>query len=96
MHRDLGDRWRMASVIEALAAEARANGLLDRAVRLDAGAAALRDALGTPQPPAEAADVEGERAAALGTLGVPQAETLLLEGSSLRPERLADYALESG
>ena len=94
LHRDMGDRWRMASVLEALAAVARARGDLPRAVRLDAGAAALREALGTPLPPVEAQDWEAERSAAAATLGPAAYEANVHEGAALPPERLAAYALD--
>jgi non-specific serine/threonine protein kinase len=94
LHRDLGDRWRMASVLEALAGVARARGDLPRAVRLDAGAAALRQALGTPLPPVEAQDWEGERSAAAAALGAAAYEANVLAGAALPPERLVAFALD--
>src|SRR4029453_14197971 len=62
--RDLGDRWRMASVLESLAAVARALGDPRRATKLDGGAGALRRALGTPLQLVEARDLEPGRAEA--------------------------------
>ncbi|WP_437515451.1 protein kinase domain-containing protein [Sorangium sp. So ce1099] len=67
LHRELGDLWRSASVIEALARAAVRAGKAERGARLLGGAAALREALGTPVPPVEqpalAACVEAARAA---------------------------------
>ncbi|WP_438014170.1 protein kinase [Sorangium sp. So ce315] len=67
LHRELGDLWRSASVIEALARAAVAAGRPERGARLLGGAAALREAIGTPVPPIErpalAACVEAARAA---------------------------------
>jgi len=58
IHASLGDRWRVASVAEAIAGLAAHPGLagsVDPAVAasLLGGAAALRESLGTPVPPAE-------------------------------------------
>jgi predicted ATPase/DNA-binding CsgD family transcriptional regulator len=60
IHASLGDRWRVASVAEAiagLAAHPALAGAADPAVAtaLLGGAAALRESLGTPVPPAERA-----------------------------------------
>ena len=96
LHRDLGDRWRMASVVEALAAVARACGELQRSVVLDAGAAALRETLGTPLSPAEARDWEAERAAVAATLGAEEHAVLVRAGHALPAEGLVVYALGEG
>jgi non-specific serine/threonine protein kinase len=93
LHRDLGDRWRMSSVVEALAAVARARGDAPKAVRLDAGAAALRQALGTPLPPVEARDWEAERAAAAAMLGAEDYARFVREGAALPLDRLVAHAL---
>ena len=55
LHWELGDRWRSASVLEAL-------GGLRRDPRLFGAAAALRNTLGTPVPPVERAQVEADLA----------------------------------
>jgi predicted ATPase/DNA-binding CsgD family transcriptional regulator len=60
VHASLGDRWRVASVAEAIAGLAvhpALAGAMDPAVAtaLLGGAAALRESLGTPVPPAERA-----------------------------------------
>jgi len=93
LHRDLGDRWRMASVLEALAAVARSLGELARSVRIDAGAEALRQSLGTPLPPVEALDWEAERGAAAATLGADEYSNCVRAGTSMPPERLVAHAL---
>ncbi|HYC89051.1 MAG TPA: protein kinase [Thermoanaerobaculia bacterium] len=56
LHWELGDRWRSASVLEAL-------GGLKRDPRLLGAAAALRTRLGTPVPPVERPQVERDLAA---------------------------------
>jgi predicted ATPase/DNA-binding SARP family transcriptional activator len=53
LHRKLGDRWRMASVREALAAIACDEHRWDDATRLLEDAAALRTTINTPIPPCE-------------------------------------------
>jgi predicted ATPase/DNA-binding SARP family transcriptional activator len=53
VHRELGDRWRTASVLEALAAIACERSEWARAARLLDEAAVLRIALNSPVPPCE-------------------------------------------
>jgi DNA-binding CsgD family transcriptional regulator len=58
IHASLGDRWRVASVVEAIASLAARPALAGGAgsavaTALLGGAAALRESLGTPVPPAE-------------------------------------------
>ncbi|WP_211763399.1 AfsR/SARP family transcriptional regulator [Kutzneria sp. CA-103260] len=52
-HRELGDRWRTASVLEALAALACDRSAWTRAATLLNAAAEIRAALGVPVPPCE-------------------------------------------
>ena len=59
IHFELGDRWRTASLLEAL-------GGVNRDARLLGAAAALRRQLGAPVPPVERAQVEGD-VAEIGT-----------------------------
>jgi predicted ATPase/serine/threonine protein kinase len=63
LHWELGDRWRSASVLEAL-------GGLRRDPRLLGAAATLRARLGTPVPPVERAQVERD----LGAVGAVECE----------------------
>jgi tetratricopeptide (TPR) repeat protein len=53
-HRDVGDRWRICSVLEAVVHSAVALGLADRAAPLVGMVDRLREELGTPVPPCEA------------------------------------------
>ncbi len=69
VQRDLGDLWRVASVLEALAETAAAGGSFERAARLFGGADALRDGTGTPLPPCERPDHERGVAAARAGMG---------------------------
>ena len=52
-HRELGDRWRASSVMDALGAVACDRGDRGRAAALMGAAAALRELIGTPVPPVE-------------------------------------------
>ena len=56
IHRQLGDRWRVASVLEEIAGAVMARNDPARAVEILAAAEAVRERLGTPIPPVEAAD----------------------------------------
>ena len=56
IHRQLGDRWRVASVLEEIAGAVLARNHPARAVEILAAAEAVRERLGTPIPPVEASD----------------------------------------
>jgi predicted ATPase len=57
-HRQVGDRWRTASVLEALAEVARLDGAAGRGARLLGAAARIRAEIGAPVPACERADTE--------------------------------------
>ncbi|WP_437943050.1 protein kinase [Sorangium sp. So ce281] len=80
LHRELGDLWRSASVLEALARAAVRAGKAERGARLLGGAAALREAIGTPVPPIERPALTECAAAARAALGGAVHEACLLEG----------------
>lgn len=67
-HRELGDRWRTASVLEDLAGCAVDRGDDRRAVELLSAAAAIRTAIGTDVAPCEWADHERVETTARGRL----------------------------
>ncbi len=69
IHRDLGDRWRAASVLAELAVTAAMRHRTRPAVFLHAAAAQLRDEIGVPIPGCERADVETSLASARLLLG---------------------------
>jgi tetratricopeptide (TPR) repeat protein len=69
LHRTLGDRWRTASVVEALAELARLRDAPRRAAALLAHAAHLRAAIGAPVPACERAEVAATEAAVRVALG---------------------------
>jgi predicted ATPase/DNA-binding CsgD family transcriptional regulator len=56
IHRRLGDRWRVASVLEEIAGAVLARNDPRRAIEVLAAAEAIRERLGTPIPPVESAD----------------------------------------
>ena len=56
LHAQLGDRWRMASVLEEIAGSVLVRREASTATRLMAAAQALRERIGTPVAPAEAPD----------------------------------------
>jgi hypothetical protein len=93
LHRELGDRWRMASVLEGLAAVARARGELPRSVRLDAAAERLRETIGTPVVPVEAAERDKDRAAVREALGEEAWAACEGEGRAMGTERAFAYAV---
>jgi len=68
-HRQVGDRWRTASVLEALAEVARLDGAPERGATLLGAAAWIRTDLGTPVPTCELRDVADTAAALRATLG---------------------------
>ena len=94
LHRSLSDRWMLAYLFEDFAALEGADGEMVRALRLVGAAAALREAIGAPRNPAEAARIDSLLAAAGQTLDTAtQHETLTL-GRSLSLEHAISYALE--
>jgi predicted ATPase/DNA-binding SARP family transcriptional activator len=80
LHRELGDQWRTASVLEDLAALALASDTPVRAVRLLAAARATRDAIGTVVAPCEGAQHAGTLAGARAALGDDAFDTAWRQG----------------
>lgn len=68
-HRQVGDRWRTASVLEALAEVARLDGAPGRGARLLGAAARIRDEIGAPVPACERPDTEATARALRSQLG---------------------------
>jgi predicted ATPase/DNA-binding SARP family transcriptional activator len=69
VHRELGDKWRTASVLEDLATLALAGGAPNQAARLLAAAQATRDAIGTVVAPCESSQHSETMANARAALG---------------------------
>ncbi|MFC4108138.1 BTAD domain-containing putative transcriptional regulator [Micromonospora zhanjiangensis] len=68
-HRQVGDRWRTASVLEALAELARLDGAADRGARLLGAAARIRAEIGAPVPGCERPEVEATESGLRAELG---------------------------
>ncbi|GAA1563046.1 hypothetical protein GCM10009789_15210 [Kribbella sancticallisti] len=83
LHADSGNRWRVASLLEALAATAHARTDVPRAVRLLAHAASIREKLRTPVPAVEAADVSSVLEAARTAVPAEEFRRYWAEGEML-------------
>jgi len=92
-HFELGDRWRTASVLEAIAGYAVDLGETERAATLFGTARAIRDQLGTPVPLAEKATVEADLAALAGATPTADREAAELVGRSMRLADAVAFAL---
>jgi predicted ATPase/DNA-binding SARP family transcriptional activator len=84
IHRDLGDRWRVASVLDDLAATALAEQPPDaaRAARLLGAAQHIREAIGTAIAPCERADHARTEASARAALGEAAFDRLAQAGAA--------------
>src|SRR5690606_4306974 len=69
LHRQVGDRWRTASVLEALAEVARRQGAPRRAAGLLGAASRIRADIGTPVPACERPDIDATVGALRAELG---------------------------
>lgn len=88
-HRQVGDRWRTASVLEALAEVSRLDGEPVRAVRLLGAAARIRDEIGAPVPACERPEVRATeqalRARLAGASGLPAPRDVADDSRTGRP-----------
>jgi predicted ATPase len=91
---ELADQRRCAVGLEELASSAGMAGLSERAARLLGAASALREALGTPQPPQEQAETEQATAAARSTLGEAAWAAAFAAGRALPLEQAIAEALD--
>jgi tetratricopeptide (TPR) repeat protein len=80
LHRQLGDRWRTASVLEALAETLRRGGAGRTAAVLLGAAGAIRSAIGAPVPAVERADWERTYGALQAELGETELLAAITEG----------------
>ncbi len=89
-HHELGDRWRTASVLDALAGQHAdpADG-----ARLLAAAARLRETVGTPLPPCDRDDHERRVRTIHAALSPAQLERATVEGRALSVEQAVEAAL---
>jgi predicted ATPase/DNA-binding CsgD family transcriptional regulator len=94
LHRDVGDHWRIASVLEGLAEVGCARGGHEEwATRLFGAGEALRERIGTPMPPCERADYERGISAAHAKLDERTFAAACEEGRMMMPEEAIAYAL---
>jgi predicted ATPase/DNA-binding CsgD family transcriptional regulator len=86
VHQQLGDRWRMASVIEEIAGSVLARRDPPLAARLMACACSLRSRIGTPVPPAESRDQEAAVARIRRQLNATGFDSAWADGSVMELE----------
>jgi DNA-binding CsgD family transcriptional regulator len=96
VHHDLGDRWRIASVLEGLAGTACARGEFELAARIFGAAEALREAIGTPVPLCERPDRDSNVATARARLDDAAWAALWAEGQAMSLGEAVGYALAEG
>jgi predicted ATPase/DNA-binding CsgD family transcriptional regulator len=94
VHRQLGDRWRVASVLEEIAGAVLARSDPERAVEVLAAADALREELGTPVPPAEAPDRDAAVAQLTRRLGAASYPAAWAAGRAHELDAVVDRAVE--
>jgi predicted ATPase len=94
--RELGDQTAIAYLIEDYGGLAAAEGKLERALRLAGFAAALRESIGAPLPPAEQARVDRMLAPARASLPESAATSEWEAGRSLGLEAAIALALSTG
>ena len=94
LHHELGDRWRIASVLESLGGLAATLMQPEKSAWLFAAAEALRETVGTPLPPVEREDHDRHVANLRVTLGKELLTTLWAEGRAMPMEQIIACALE--
>jgi tetratricopeptide (TPR) repeat protein len=92
-YRKVGDRVRVAMSLEALARLAATRTAPEGAVRLLGAAASLRDAIGTPLPPADRAALDQTLAALRAALGEDRFGPAWAAGQMLPPEQASEEAM---
>jgi predicted ATPase/class 3 adenylate cyclase len=94
LNRELGDQTAIAYLLEDYGGLAAFEGQPERALRLAGFAAALREAIGAPLPPAEQARVDRMLEAARRALTADAATAAWATGQGLVLEEAIDYALQ--
>jgi len=92
VHRDLGDRWRAASLLEGLAEAYAAEGHLERTARLFGAAEAIRETISAPVPTCEHAEHERALATVRAGLGGEALDTALTLGRAMTLEEAISEA----
>ncbi|MBV9802506.1 MAG: tetratricopeptide repeat protein, partial [Solirubrobacterales bacterium] len=95
VHQQLGDRWRLASVLEEIAGAMLARHDPTRAAEILAAVEALREQLDAPVPPAEASDREAASEQAARKLNTAKLEAARAAGRSRTLEATIDLAIEA-
>jgi DNA-binding CsgD family transcriptional regulator len=95
VHHSLGDRWRVASVLEEIAGGVLLRLDSDLAVEVLATAEALREQLGTPIPPVEAPDRDAAVAQLTRKLGAAKLAQARSEGRTRSLDCVIDRAVEA-
>ena len=95
IHASLGDRWRIASVVETIAEVVVAPGDARLAATMLGASAGLREHLGTPVPPAERAAYDRCVRALREQLGPPGFRGAWRHGEPMQLDELVDVALRA-
>lgn len=94
--REIGDRRMTAYCLEGLAAVALGQEQSDRAARLFGAAAALREEIGCPLTPVEAAGEENQVSRLRQALGEEAFTAAWQAGEAMALEEAVEYAFRSG
>ncbi|MBV9416738.1 MAG: response regulator transcription factor, partial [Solirubrobacterales bacterium] len=95
VHQRLGDRWRVASVLEESAAGLLVRHDPDLAAEVLGAAGALREQLGTPIPPVEVPDREAAVAQLARKLSSARFESAAAEGRARSLDAVVDRTVEA-
>jgi predicted ATPase/DNA-binding CsgD family transcriptional regulator len=95
VHQRLGDRWRVASVLEEIAGGVLVRHDPELAGEVLGAAEALRAQLGTPIPPVEAPEREAALTQLNRKLGAPRLEAARMAGASSSLESVIDRTVEA-
>ena len=95
VHHQLGDRWRLASVLEEIAGTLLVRRDAAQAAALLSCVASMRGQVGVPVPPAELPDREAAMARAQRKLGQRAYATATAQGAGWNLDRAVDTALEA-
>ena len=95
IHRQLGDRWRLASVLEEIAGAVLARSDPRLAIEIMAAAEAVREQLGTPIPPVEAEDRDAIVDQLVRKLNVSTFAAAWSDGRSRELDATIDVVLEA-
>lgn len=95
LHYELGDKLSISNCLEALGRTSASQGSPGRAAQLWGAAAALREAVGSPLPPADRADYERNVEAARASAGLEVFNTAWTDGHNMALDRVISLAVGS-